>query len=115
MSHSPMNHHAASPAAEAHRNAYNAAFEELTLNWRWDATTYARLQVHGRGLVRIYLEAEQSHLLRAYDADFLVNAIEAVKARCLGPAQGDLSRVQRPMHVAQAARHRRSVGYGVPA
>lgn len=35
--------------------AYNLAFEELGLNW---------------------------HLLRAYDADFLVAAIEQAKSRC---------------------------------
>jgi len=32
--------------------------------------------------VRAYLETEQSHLLRAYEADFLLNAIEAAKERC---------------------------------
>ena len=31
-------------------------------------------------LVHAYLQTEQAHLLRAYNADFLVNAIEAVKA-----------------------------------
>ncbi|MDP3413139.1 MAG: hypothetical protein Q8S16_08075, partial [Polaromonas sp.] len=32
--------------------------------------------------VRAYLETEQSHLLRAYEADFLVDAIETTQARC---------------------------------
>ncbi|WP_395056441.1 hypothetical protein [Polaromonas sp.] len=73
---------AAGQAAEAHRHAYNAAFEELGLTWYWDAATYARLQVHGRDGVRIYLETEQSHLLRAYETDFLVGAIETTQARC---------------------------------
>lgn len=68
-------------AAEAHRHAYNAAFEELSLSWHWDAACYARLQIHGKDSVRRYLETEQSHLLRAYEADFLVNAIESAKAR----------------------------------
>ncbi|WP_372825681.1 hypothetical protein [Polaromonas sp.] len=72
----------ASQAVEAHRHAYNAAFEELGLTWHWDAATYARLQAHGRDGVRVYLESEQSHLLRAYEADFLVEAIEATQARC---------------------------------
>ena len=31
------------PQAEAHLAAYNTAFEELGLNWSWDAATYARL------------------------------------------------------------------------
>ncbi|WP_457280487.1 hypothetical protein [Polaromonas sp. P5_D5] len=64
------------------RHAYNAAFEELGLTWHWDAATYARLQAQGRDAVRTYLETEQAHLLRAYEADFLVEAIEAAKARC---------------------------------
>jgi hypothetical protein len=73
---------AADPKAEAHREAYNAAFEELGLNWNWDAATYARLTDSGSQGVRAYLEREQAHLLRAYEADFLVNAIEAAKSRC---------------------------------
>ena len=68
-------------ADETHRHAYNAAFGELGLPWYWDAATYAALQAHGRDAVRFYLQAEQSHLLRAYEADFLVNAIETAKAR----------------------------------
>jgi len=72
----------AGPAAEARRHAYNAAFEELGLTWHWDAATYARLQAHGSEAVRIYLKTEQPHLLRAYEADFLVNAIETIQARC---------------------------------
>lgn len=73
---------AAGQSAEAHRHAYNAAFEELGLTWYWDAATYTRLQAHGRDGVRVYLESEQSHLLRAYEADFLVDAIETTQARC---------------------------------
>ena len=67
---------------QSRRHAYNAAFEELGLTWHWDAATYARLQAHGRDGVRIYLETEQSHLLRAYEPDFLVEAIETTQARC---------------------------------
>ena len=67
---------------ETHRHAYNAAFEELGLPWHWDPVTYARLQAHGANGARAYLETEHAHLLRAYDADFLVNAIETAKARC---------------------------------
>ena len=74
----------ADQAAEAHRHAYNAAFDELGLAWHWDASAYARLQAdtRGRASVRTYLETEQPHLLRAYDAQFLVDAIETAKARC---------------------------------
>ncbi len=77
---------AADQATETHRHAYNAAFDELGLAWHWDASVYARLQAETRGAdaVRTYLETEQAHLLRAYDAQFLVDAIEAAKARCDG-------------------------------
>ena len=79
LDHTTTNH-----ADEAHRHAYNAAFQELGLSWRWDIVTYTRLQMqaHGRADVSTYLETEQSHLLRAYEANFLVNAIETEKARC---------------------------------
>lgn len=69
-------------ASEAHRHAYNSAFHELDLSWHWDAETFARLQPYGRAALRAWLEREQPHLLTAYDLDFLVDAIEAVKARC---------------------------------
>jgi hypothetical protein len=67
---------------EAHRQAYNAAFEELGLSWHWDRVTYACLPAHGPDGLRAYLENEHAHLLRAYEADFLVNAIETAKGRC---------------------------------
>jgi len=69
------------PSMEAHRQAYNAAFVELGLNWWWDAVTFERLPARGHEGVRAYLENEHPHLLRAYEADFLANAIETAKAR----------------------------------
>ena len=72
------------PSFEAQRHAYNAAFEELDLPWHWDAATYQRLTGQGhRCGVRRYLETERPHLLRAYDPDFLVAAVEAAKSRRL--------------------------------
>lgn len=72
----------ADASSEAHRHAYNTAFHELDLNWHWDAETFARLHPYGRAGVRSWVEAVCPHLLRAYTADFLVDAIEAAKARC---------------------------------
>jgi hypothetical protein len=72
----------ADTASEAHRHAYNTAFQELDLGWYWDADTFARLHPYGRAGVRSYLESQQPHLLRAYTADFLVDLIEATQARC---------------------------------
>jgi hypothetical protein len=55
--------------AQAER--YALAFEELGLDWHWD----------GSEPVRAYIEREHPHLLRVYDADFLVNAIESICSR----------------------------------
>lgn len=79
----------ADQAAEAHRQAYNAAFEELGLNWHWDPVTFACLPAHGREGLRAYLEKEHPHLLRAYDADFLADAIETAKARYYASMAGN--------------------------
>ncbi|HSV47481.1 MAG TPA: hypothetical protein VLJ58_16950 [Ramlibacter sp.] len=89
-------------AAEAERHAYNAAFEELGLAWHWDTATYARLPARGRDAVRAYVETEQAHLLRAYDAEFLVEAVETAKARCQATG-GD---PRHPGHAARADQHR---------
>ena len=69
--------------AELHRNAFNAAFDELGLTWFWDSATHHRLQANAdeRERIRIYLETQHAHLLKAYDADFLVNAIHDAKKR----------------------------------
>ncbi len=96
MSNALLSHTASGQTAEAHRHAYNAAFEELGLSWYWDAATYHRLQAHGRDGVRVYLETEQAHLLRAYESDFLVEAIETTQARCYASAGNRANGVPRP-------------------
>ena len=50
---------------------YALAFEELNLDWQWD----------GVEPLRAYIEREHPHLLRMYDADFLVSVIESTCAR----------------------------------
>ena len=75
------------PQAEAQRLAYNAAFDELGLSWSWDAETFARLPAGARQRVQAYLEREHPHLLRAYDADFLVQAVESTKERFFSAMQ----------------------------
>jgi hypothetical protein len=71
-------------AAEIERAAFNAAFYELGLHLFLDKGTYKALAAnpseHDR--VRGYLEREQPHLLRAYDADFLTDTVINVKQRC---------------------------------
>lgn len=66
--------------ADTHRHAYNIAFDALGLSWHWDQATYLRLHALSHDGVRVYLETEQSHLLSAYEADFLIHAIETAKA-----------------------------------
>ena len=80
------------PAADTDLNAYNAAFNELGLPWYWDASTHRQLHAYagyGDGeCVRVYLNTQQPHLLKAYEAEFLVNAIQATKARYYGAMGG---------------------------
>ena len=72
-----------SPTQALDRSAFNAAFYELGLRWHWDDATFEALAVDPceRQRVRRYLEGAQAHLLRAYDADFLTDAILAAKQR----------------------------------
>jgi hypothetical protein len=68
---------------EMDRAAFNAAFHELGLRWHWDGATWSTLSSsaceHER--VRRYVEEEHPHLLRAYDADFLSQAVVRTKQR----------------------------------
>ena len=80
-------------ATHAEHNPYHAAFEELGLSWHWDPARYGTgreslngfgdivYAQHGRAGLRAYVEQEHPHLLRAYDADFLFEAVEATRAR----------------------------------
>jgi len=54
-----------------------SADEELDLSCDWDPTRHGE----GREGLRAYVEKELPHLLRAYDADFLVNALASARAR----------------------------------
>ncbi|SFM86843.1 hypothetical protein [Variovorax sp. OV329] len=64
---------------ELDRNAFNAAFNELGLRWYWDCVTYVELlrqRADAPARIRHYLESQQPHLLRAYDAEFLCGVIQ---------------------------------------
>ena len=69
---------------EAERNSFNAAFYELGLRWYWDTDTYndllRRFDCTTRR-IQHYLEAHQAHLLKAYDAAFLVDAIQQAQLK----------------------------------
>lgn len=63
---------------ELDRHAFNATFHELGLLWYWDIDTYEDLCKRAddaRSRTRLYLTSAQAHLLKAYDADFLVDNI----------------------------------------
>ena len=93
MNHTPSVRTTPGPEAEAHRHAYNSAFTDLGLPWFWDAATHRRLQASAdeRERIRIYLQTQQAHLLTAYDADFLVNAIHTTKQRHIESLRGPLT------------------------
>ncbi|SAK96550.1 hypothetical protein AWB77_05625 [Caballeronia fortuita] len=57
--------------------AFNTAFEELDLMFRWDAPTYRSLASADSdyGKIAQYIERHTPHLLTAYSADFLCQAI----------------------------------------
>ncbi len=67
--------------------AFNAAFHALGLRWHWDDDTYEQLAAEPceRSRLRRHLQHRQAHLLRAYDADFLADAILEVKRRAQHP------------------------------
>lgn len=104
MSNAPSLQGFETDAEEIERNAYNAAFHALGLRWYWDADTYNELQSIGdaRERVRIYLRTRQTHLLAAYDADFLINAIEAKKADCRQAEDCSGARASRYFNWAEA-------------
>jgi hypothetical protein len=69
---------------EAQLCAYNAAFEELGLRFRWDERTLTSLAtIHDeQEQIAAYIEEHHAHLLKAYSAEFLSRAIlDKKKAR----------------------------------
>ncbi|MDR5775141.1 MULTISPECIES: hypothetical protein [unclassified Caballeronia] len=57
--------------------AFNTAFEELDLMFRWDADTYRALASteSDYGKIAQYIATHSPHLLKAYSAEFLCGAI----------------------------------------
>jgi hypothetical protein len=67
-------------------DAWNAAFDDLELDWRWDHAILRELAGIQPETDRIiaYLRAHRPHLLQVYDADALAAHIVEVKDRLLG-------------------------------
>ncbi|MGH8780146.1 hypothetical protein [Paraburkholderia sp.] len=68
---------------DAHISAYNAAFSDLGLRFRWDRGTLDALNEFASEAARItaYIERFHAHLHRAYDADFLAQLILQKKSQ----------------------------------
>jgi hypothetical protein len=98
--------------ADLQRHAYNAAFYELGLGWHWDSHTFDGLLpvTCTSERVRKYMTAHQSHLLHAYDAEFLATAIEATKSRCLDQMMVSSDGSAMRSHTDWAALHSRQIG-----
>lgn len=103
----------------AHLCAYNAAFDELGLRFRWDVQTLTLLAaIDGeQAQIAAYIEAHHAHLLKAYSAEFLSGAIlEKKRARFPAPLPRSVESAQRPAHVVrrpQMSNWREPVSYEV--
>ena len=73
----------------AELEAYNRAFCELELPWRWDAQTFRQLVsvAADQDFVGAYVERNQAHLLRVYEKAFLRNLVLSAKDRCRRESQ----------------------------
>ncbi|RQR35641.1 hypothetical protein DIE23_08610 [Burkholderia sp. Bp9143] len=69
-------------AVNAQLCAFNSAFADLGLRFRWDAQTLMSLAAIDGDHARVvaYIEAQQPHLLNAYSAEFLSAAILVKKS-----------------------------------
>jgi hypothetical protein len=91
MNHAPLETHAGTRSTsaavtssdDAHLSAFNAAFSDLGLRFRWDRATLEVLKEFNSEAARItaYIERFHSHLHRAYDAEFLAQMILSKKLR----------------------------------
>ena len=75
-------------------DAYNAAFEDLGLEWHLDADDYERLcTIEGEeNRIRAYLQEHRAHLLKVYDLDFLCGLIADARRRLTSAEPVQLSR-----------------------
>ena len=64
-------------------DTYNAAFDDLGLDWRLDHADYEDLcAIEGEeNRIRAYLETHHAHLLKVYDLDFLCGLIAEARRR----------------------------------
>ncbi|MFM0432874.1 hypothetical protein PQQ75_27935 [Paraburkholderia aspalathi] len=102
---------------EAQLCAYNSAFDELGLRFRWDARTLALLATidDEEAQIAAYIEAHHPHLLKAYSVGFLSRAIlERKKARYPARVSIHVESAQHPtrvVHQPQMSSRRERVSY----
>jgi hypothetical protein len=87
---------------EAQLCAYNAAFEELGLRFRWDERTLTSLATirDEHKQIAAYIGAHHAHLLKAYSAEFLSTTILAKKkARYPSRFEGRVDSAPEPTEV----------------
>lgn len=68
--------------AEVQHRAYSTAFLRLGLNLCWDRASGAADVADEKEAIRAFIRTRSPHLLKAYDADFLVDAVYSEKKRC---------------------------------
>ena len=76
-------HREAASELDREADAWNAAFHELELDCCWTGSIVAELASipDDSERVAVYLRTHRPHLLKAYPADFLAQAISGTKAR----------------------------------
>jgi len=69
--------------ADADLDAFNAAFDELGFEWRWNRATMAELAEIADDQERVcaYVRRYHPHLLKVYDADFLGTLVVDTRRR----------------------------------
>ncbi|HTH62822.1 MAG TPA: hypothetical protein VL689_22060 [Paraburkholderia sp.] len=101
--------------------AYNSAFAELGLRFRWDVATLRELaSIEGdRARLAAYIETHHPHLLKAYSCDFLCAAIlerkNAIAPDALVIDRGAVPAQERTFADAAAGMLREWTEVGLPA
>jgi hypothetical protein len=97
--------------------AFNNAFEELDLMFRWDAGIYRSLAGADTDHARIahYVAMHRPHLLKVYSADFLCQAIVARKNAALAACRANTVQYEDSSRHARLWRARESDAQLAPA
>ncbi len=108
MMHATHSPHDDDREVHAQMCAFNTAFEELNLMFRWDAQTYRSLASADSDYSKIaqYIETHGPHLLKAYSAEFLWQAIVVRKDATIESCRKNAIRYEDDTHHAKLWRAR---------